>query len=293
MSKLSSVLFTVGVTVSSAILLAFPLFAQTQGSCTYKMYDPPKGYIYDHSPGGINDHNVIVGGVGGPSRVIEKGYVRGPNGAFNLFRVPNNPYTFFTDRNLYGTTVGWYAAQPTSPPPNPGGPSNGLLYTSSSWAKLNYPRSTRTVLTGINRSNAIIGNAVESKTGAMFGFRYQNGGFHKIQYPGAAQTQVTAINDNGVIVGGYQMSGSNNWSGFVLQNGTFRKLNYTYLPNGINNSGVIVDSENIHYPDGRTTFVYVPGAASSGITGINDANVVTGVAYWGTFEFQGFTATCQ
>lgn len=65
------------------------------------------------------------------------------------------------------------------------------------------------------------------------------------------------------------------------------------MPEGINNSGAIVDSGSIHHPDGRVTPVAIGGAAESAVTGINDLNVVTGVAYYGTFEYQGFTATCK
>ncbi|HKW19433.1 MAG TPA: hypothetical protein VJO35_18130 [Terriglobales bacterium] len=258
------------------------------------MYNPPSGYIYDLTPGGINHWNSIVGGVGGPNQGMEKGYVRWANGSFTLFAVPNNASTFFTDRNLNGTTVGWYGSSNSTPPPNTGSPASGLIYTSSSWATLNYPGAVSTALTGINKWNTIIGDATDAKTNATFGFKYQHGGFGKIQFPGAAQTIVTGINDNGVIVGAYKkMSSDANWSGFELQNSTFKKLDYTFPPVGINNSGVIVDSSNIHYPDGRVTPVGIGGAAESAVTGINDLNVVTGFAYYGTFEFQGFTATCK
>jgi hypothetical protein len=267
-------------------LLAFPLFGQSQGTCTFTLYDPPSGFIYGLSPGGINHWNTVVGGASGPTQQMSKGYIRWANGEFTLFAVPNNAVTTFTDRNLNGTTVGLYAASITAP-------SNGLIYTSKSWATLNYPGSPSTSLTGINKWTTIIGNAVDPKTGNSFGFKYQHGGFGKIQYPKATQTIVDGINDNGVIVGAYKMTGDTNWSSFELQNGTFKKLNYTFPVVGINNSGVIVDSSNVHFPDGRTTFVYVGGSVETAVTGINDAGIITGFAYWGTFEYKGFTATCN
>lgn len=295
MSKSNCSKFIATATSLLTFFLMCPLFAQAQGSCNYTTYNPPSGYIYDLTPGGINHWNSIVGGVGGPSQGMEKGYVRWSNGGFTLFAVPNKPVTFFTDRNLNGTTVGWYGSSTTSyAPPQPAtGPTSGLIYTSSSWATLNYPGSPSTALEGINKWNTIIGNAMDAKTSHTFAFKYQHGGFSKIQFPGAQQTIVTGINDNGVIVGAYQVTASETgtWLGYELEKGTYKKLNY--VPQDINNSGAIVDSNSIHYPDGRVTPVAIDGAAESAVTGINDLNVVTGFAYYGTFEYQGFTATCK
>lgn len=276
------------------LILMSPLFAQAQSSCKYTIYNPPSGYIYDLTPDGINHFNSIVGGVGGPGEGMEKGYVRWSNGGFTLFAVPNTIETFFTDRNLNGTTVGWYGGKNSYAPPQPGaGPTNGLIYSSNSWATLNYPGSPSTALEGINKWNTIIGNAIDAKTNHTFAFKYQHGGYTKVEYPGAQQTIVTGINDNGAIVGAYQVTASDTgtWLGYELENGTYKKL--SYYPVDINNSGAIVDSGNIHYPDGRVTPVAIDGAAESAVTGINDLNVVTGFAYYGTFEYQGFTATCK
>ena len=283
--------YIIPVSACLALLMASPLSAQTQASCRLNAYNPPSGYIYDLSPGGINYWNTVVGGVGGPTQGMETGFVRWSNGKFTLFNVPSFASTFFTRRNVNGTTVGWYGNATAVPPPGPGTGAHGLIYTSKSWATLNYPGSPSTALEGINKANTIVGNALDLKTKAAFGFQYQNGKFVKVQFPGAAQTLAFSINDQGIVVGWYQLSpGSTRWSGYILNKGAFKKLNY--LPLDINNGGVIIDFNHVHFPDGRVAFVGT-SAANSGINGLNDANVVTGFQYFGTFEFQGLLGPCK
>jgi hypothetical protein len=170
--------------------------------------------------------------------------------------------------------------------------SKGLIYTSKSFATLNYPGSPSTALTGINKANTIVGNETDPATTHVRGFKYQNGKFTPIKYPGSLQTTTTGINDNGVIVGGYENGSSENpWKGYILQNGTFKSFNY--IPNDINNSGTIVSGSRIYYPNGTVKVVYVPGSANTFVNGINDLGIITGGASWGTNEFKGFTAKCK
>jgi hypothetical protein len=273
-----------------AFSVAASLQAQTQANCTFTYFDPPSGYIYGFYPNGINHYNTVVGGVFGPNQNTEKAFIRYSGGGMSLFGFPNATWTYLNRRNVYGTSVGAYGASSAAPPPGLG--SHGLIYTSKSYATLNYPGSPSTALTGINKSNTIVGNETDPTTKHVRGFKYVNGKFTQIKYPGSVQTTVTGINDNGVIVGGYEDGSSENpWNGYILQNGTFKSLKY--IPNDINNSGTIVSGSQIHYANGTVKTVYVPGSANTFVNGINDLGIITGGASWGTFEFKGFTATCK
>lgn len=270
---------------------------QTQANCSFTVFDPPSGYIYGFFPTGINHYTTVVGGVWGPSQNTEKAFIRYSDGSMRLFAVPKSTWTMLNRRNLSGTSVGAYGFGSGSQPPS-GTVSNGLIYTSSSFAKLNYPGSPSTELNGINKWNTIVGTAVGSGeaggTNAMFGFKYQNGKFSPIRYPGATQTTITGINDNGVIVGGYQKANAQ-WSGFILEGGTFKTVNLSpgYVPSDINNEGEIVSGNEILYPDGKLEIIDLPGSAGTSALGINDLGIITGEASYGTFEFKGFTATCK
>lgn len=298
MSKLISSLVS-SLFVSFGLALVFtsvPLVAQTQANCTFKTFDPPSGYIYGFYPNGINHYNTIVGEADGPQEGTGKAFIRYSGGGMSLFGVPKAQYTVLTRRNLYGTSVGWYGTQPVTVAPGTG--SKGLIYTSKSYATLNYPGSPSTELNGINKWNTIVGTALGSGeaggTKATFGFKHQNGKFTQIRYPGATQTIVTGINDNGVIIGGYQ-KGNSQWSGFMLEGGTFKnvKLSPGYVPSDINNQGEIVSGNEILYPNGKLEIIYLPGSANTSALGINDLGIITGDVSYGTFEFKGFTATCE
>lgn len=290
-SRQSSLFLSFGFAV--VVFAATSLPAQTQANCNFKTFDPPSGYIYGFYPNGINHYNTVVGEADGPQAGMGKAFIRYSGGGMTLFAVPKAQYTVFNRRNLNGTSVGWYGTQPVTVSPGTG--SNGLIYTSKSYATLNYPGSPSTELNGINKWNTIVGTALSSGTPkAMFGFKYQNGKFTQIKYPGAAQTMVTGINDNGVIVGGYQ-KGSSQWSGFVLEKGTFKTVTLSpgYVPADINNEGEIVSGNEILYPSGKLEIIYLPGSAGTSALGINDLGIISGDASYGTFEFKGFTATCK
>jgi len=113
------------------------------------------------------------------------------------------------------------------------------------------------------------------------------------------QTSVTAINDNGVIVGGYEMNSSEDpWFGYILNNGTYKSLNYgsNVWPADINNSGAIVDSNNIHFANGTVKTVKVRQATQGFIGGINDLGTITGGAAFNTTTnptWKGCTAVCH
>lgn len=267
------------------------LYSQTQANCSFTYFNPPANFIYGFYPNGINHYNTVVGGVFGPSQNIEKTFIRFSGGTMTLFGVPNATWTVLSKRNIHGTSVGAYGSGTSSLPPGSG--ANGLILTAGSYTTLNYPVSPSTALSGINKYNTIVGTALDPKTKGTFGFKYANGIFSKIVYPGSVQTITTSINDNGVIVGGYEKgSFENPWSGFIRhKDGTFKSV--SYIPADISDTGIIVESNRIHYPNGTVKVVYVPGSANTWIGGINDLGYITGGASFGTFEFQGYIAKCQ
>jgi len=258
------------------------------------MFNPPSGYPGGLWPNGINHYNTVVGGAYTANQNSEKGFIRYSGGGLTLFGPLSALYTELKKRNVYGTSVGQYVF--SGAVGFPGAGSHGLMLTSSSYATLDYPGSNSTVLSGINKSNVIVGSALNSTTGDSFGFKHANGTFTKIKYPNAVQTTTTAINDNGVIVGGYELGSSENpWSGYILQNGTFKSL--SYIPSDINNFGTIVAGNQIHYSNGTVKQVNVSGATMTFVNGINDLGTITGGAIYtdsqGNSTFKGFTAVCH
>ena len=288
-SSLRSVVFA-STSALLTVLISSSLHAQTQASCSFTYFKPPANYIYGFYPNGVNHYSTVVGGVFGPSQNVESAFIRQSNGKMSLYTVPGAAWTVLNRRNYYGTSVGAYGSASANQPPGMG--SNGFILTANSRATLNYPGALSTTLGGINKSTAIVGSAVDAKTKGEFGFKYKQGTFTQIKYPGSVQTTANAINNYGVIVGGYEMgSFENPWQGYILKNGVFKSLKY--IPGDINNSGVIVESNRIHYPDGTVKVVYVPGSANTWVSSINDLGIITGGASFGTFQFEGYTAKCQ
>ena len=283
-------LFTLLV-AATFLAFTFVAHAQTPATCTFTYFNPPSGYTGDFWPTGINHYNTVVGGIDTTAtNSFEKGFIRYSGGGVSLFTFPNAVLTQLNKRNLNGTSVGFYDA-------NGGAYTHGLILTSSSYTTLDYPKALSTALNGINKSNVIVGTEVDPSTTGQVGFKYLSGKFTLIKYPGAVQTSVTAINDNGVIVGGYEKgSFENPWSGYILQNGAFKSL--PYIPLDINNTGTMVDGQNIHFSNGTTKKVVVPGAFEEFVRGINDIGVITGSANYGpnsqgNFTWKGFTAVCH
>ncbi len=287
--------FSAGILVLIANL-ALPLQAQTQASCTFTYFNAPSGYSSGFFPYGINHYDTIVGSAQGSGNT-GKGFIRYSGGGLRLFAFPGAAWTTLNRRNLNGVSVGTYGSGLASLPPGFG--AKGFILTSNSIATLNYPGAGGTALTGINKWNVIVGNAVNPTTTREFGFKYQSGNFTKIMFPGSVQTSVTGINDNGVIVGGYEMNSSEDpWFGYVLQNGTYKSLNYgsNIWPADINNSGTIVDSQSIHFTSGAVKTVSVPYATESYIGGINDLGTITGGAAFNATTnptWKGYTAVCH
>lgn len=279
--------------VFQAYLLFAPAsVAQTQASCTFKMFNPPSGFSGDFVPMGINHFNTVVGGAYTSNQNSEKGFTRFSGGSLSLFGAPGALFTQLNKRNQNGVSVGQDNAAGQTGFPGTG--SHGVILTSNSQARLDYPGSNSTVLSGINKSTVIVGSALSTSTGGTFGFKHAIGTFSKIVFPHAVQTTTTAINDNGVIVGGYELdSFENPWSGYILKSGAFKSL--SYIPADINNAGTIVAGNAIHFANGTVKLVTVPSSNQTHVNGVNDLGTITGAAHFGGTPgtWKGFIATCH
>jgi hypothetical protein len=281
------------VLLTSSVLLFPAANAQTQASCTFKMFRPPTGFSGDFLPLGINHYNTVVGQANTQNQVSAKAFIRFSGGGISLFQPKGALYTTLNKRNLSGTSVGQYGRTMTGNNPPLSG-THGLIMTSKSFATLDFPAAGGTALNGINKSNVIVGSGLDTSTKGAFGFKHLNGTFSKIMFPHSVQTMTTAINDNGVIVGGYELdSFENPWSGYILQNGKFRSL--SYIPTDINNSGTIVSGNQIHFANGIVKRVNVSGADNVFVNGVNDLGTITGAAHFGGTPgtWKGFIASCH
>ena len=261
--------------------------AQTAASCTFTYFNTPSPYNLSVEPNGINHYNTVVGQAGSSQKWA--GFIRYSGGGITIFNAPNSYGTILTRRNIYGTTVGYYYTTGGS-----SSPASGLILTSSSFAKLNYPGAASTFPTGINKYNVIVGSYTNS-AGVSRGFIYKNGKFTSINYPGAFSTSVAAINDQGTIIGGYVDGNFENPPhGFMLKDGK-----YTSGVSGvdINNAGTMVGGYTIRYSNGTTKTVHAPGSYTTNIYGINDLGVITGDANYqgsnGNYTWKNFIAACK
>jgi hypothetical protein len=282
-----NILRTANVLIIALLFAAASSQAQTAASCTFTYFNTPSPYNLSAQPGGINHYNTVVGMASSSSKWV--GFIRYSGGSIKLFSVPNSQATILTRRNVYGTTVGYYNTGTGST-----SPSAGLILTSSSFATVKYPGAISTFLTGINKSNTIVGS-YERSDQTLRGLIYQNGKFTTINFPGAYSTTIAAINDSGTIIGSY-IDGNfeNPTHAFMLKNGVYKS---SVGGTDINNSGTMVGGDTITYSNGTSKTVHAPGSFETFVYGINDLGVITGDANYpssnGNYTWKNFTAVCK
>ena len=271
--------------------LSIAALSQSTASCTFSYFVPPAPYNVSFQANGINHYGTVVGSAS--TNTVTKALVKPSGQSAYFFGMPNATNTTLNKRNLYGTSVGFYAASAGA---------SGLIYTSSSHATLNYPNAYSTVLWGINKYNSMVGAYAASYGSDQQGFKYKGGTFTSIRYPNSAQTVPRAINDSGTIVGEYvNVNLEHPPHGFVYSNGTYKTLD---VPGGIstelldiNNAGTIVAGPNLLYKNGAWEKVVAPNAAETFVNGINDLGTVTGLANYpasgGNYTWKAFVAACK
>ncbi|MBI3475218.1 MAG: hypothetical protein HY010_05775 [Acidobacteria bacterium] len=195
---------------------------------------------------------------------------------YTTLQVPGSSYTVALGINNSGQIVGSFVVNDKQ---------SGFLYSGGSFQTIACPNSSFTIAQGINDSGVIVGWC--DPTGSAQGFIYQNGNFAYLNYPGSTLTALMGVNDLGDIVGVYQLGSQ---FGFVYRNGVFKTLGTARSANGINQSETIaanICGARCHgivkakTKKGWTVVqkVQYPGAASTGLGGINDNGDLSGA--WG------------
>ena len=258
--------------------------AQTQASCTFKLFQPPIS-------SGVNDWGTTVGAVG------NKAAIRYAGGGISYYLPSGALASAFFARNNSGVTTGEYSDAAHN--------GHAFMLKGSTLTQIVDPKAVphTTSAFGINRWNSTVGWYLGGHA-TFHGFkRYSNGSFIDLDYPfvkvpdlGQA-TYPSGINDSGVVVGSYDDDLSAPVvHGFIYHNGQWATLDApnslrTYLV-GISNAGVIVAQTDYGasflYSNGTFKLINVPNSVSTTVDGIAPGGLIVGH----TFS-EGFTATCH
>ncbi len=255
---------------------------------------------------GISNTGAIVGFSSNANGTVLTNFVRNPSGTFNTLNINNDPLANANGINAGGTVVGASNGQafqlnggPLSllPPVLPGNTASESAF-------------------GINDSSAVVGQFVENSTDTEPGFVYSNGHFTVLNpVANAAVTNAQGINNAGLVDGFYSTDGQHQ-HGFLYNVGTnqFSLLADPVQPNlfltqflGINDNGLAVgywqdnagSQHGFVYNINTSTYSFLddPNAGTNNgieitqITGINDANEITGFYVDPNGVQRGFYAT--
>ena len=161
----------------------------TQSPGTFFYYANPNAIGTDAT--GINDNGEIVGDWSGSSG--EAGFIYSAGSFTNTSITDGSVFTALYGVNDSGVISGYTQT-----------PAAGFLYSSGTFAPINYPGASRTVVQGINDSGEVVG--FYTLDGSTWGFIYSDGTYTSIAYPGSSQTDLFGISNNGEIVGSYTCS---------------------------------------------------------------------------------------
>jgi hypothetical protein len=250
---------------------------------------------------GVNDNHTVVGrAFYNFNKPNFKGFVHYSNGKITYWLPSNAKYSWLTDRNILGNTVGGYVD------------TLGILHAAylhgSTTSLIVHPKavyhSTRVV--GINNLNTLLGTYSDINHNQHIFKRRSDGSFLAVpNFPGAVETDPSAFNDNGVVVGGYTNPGDccGIVHGFIYRNGSFAPLNYRKTVNtntevyGISNNGVIVGDHygnGFLYANGVFKDIVGPNGQQVTVRNISAGGIITGdTSVPGSVGPHGFTATCQ
>lgn len=278
-------------------LLPSAMAGQTQANCTFLTFTAPPGSAL-LEVNGISPSNTIVGGLENSSTLHNSGFIRDASGRFTSYDAPNSFSTNFTGRNETGADVGTFNDASTSS-------YRGFVLQGSHFKAVDHPGATNTFLNGINKSGDMVGNFVSPSLNAAFEFA--GGQFHLLQFPGALNTSARGINDRGVIVGEYDLDGVIQY-GFILRGGNYQTVDDPDQNNafgtrllGVNSAGEVVgefeDSQALFhgfiYKDGVFENVVYPKSRNTFVDGINNAGIITGLAFGQDGSTKGYAATCH
>jgi hypothetical protein len=305
----------------------FPFLRAADGTIT-GFPQPPGSYLFGTTAFSINAAGAITGyapfvtgfSVEGGPVLINRGYVRDPEGNFTTFDPPGSISTIALSINAGGAITGYYNE------------SNLVLHgfvrePNGTIASFDPPDSTSTKAVSINATGTIAGY-YQAANMSVHGFMRRPGGtIESFDPPESTGTIVTGINKAGAITGYYTVANGRTF-GFVRRpGGTFETFDVpgtlvTVLPeilgfpvssltpaSSINDKGAITGSYSdnsgshgfVRSPEGMITSFDVPKGIEFGClfpgfsrvfsTSINQEGVITGFCFNGTppaFEVAGW-----
>lgn len=197
--------------------------------------------------------------------------------------------TYVQGINDLGSLVGQYDSKDVNPV------ARAFVYAGDTFTTLDFPGQVlRPYPYDINNSGQIVGDI------GNVGFLDTGGTVTTIEYPGTFGTSAYGINDAGEIVGAFQATGASFPAGFLYSGGVYTTLTnplattYT-LATDINNLRQIVGNYDSNhgflYSGGAYTSIDFPGAASTAVSGINDAGQIIGTYVDTSGNEHGFVLT--
>jgi len=274
------------VALCAVTLLALPVVAQTNFTCTYSTFQGDPLANLGSQANALNDYDDIAGTwsyepyPGGPLQA--HGFLRSNTGQNMQLSYSKRPFTYLNGINDSGTVVGYYQYQ------NHNLSAYGFTWSDGQFTSLQVPGSVYTEPNGINTNGDIVGwYAPADNPGRAF--VYTGGQFRNFAYPGAFSTKALGINDTGAIVGYWEDSEITH-HGMIYNRGNFQSVDYpgqtqTVLT-GINDSGYISGyyigpgpgyvPGGFLYKDGNFYPANIPNATSSEVLGINKKGDVSG-----------------
>lgn len=283
------------------LLAAFQLQAQKATCTNWKTFalNPSNLTNPSEESDGVNDNHTVVGrAIYNFNKPNFKGFVHKSDGTITYWRPSNAKYSWLTDRNIIGNTVGGYVD------------FSGVLHAAylhgSTTTLIVHPNATNhsTALVGINNLSTLLGTYSDAKGQHIFK-RRSDGSFVAVpNFPGATHTDPTAFNDGGVVVGTYTNPGDccGTSHGFIFRNNSFAPLNYRKMVNsnteltGISNNSVIVGDHfgnAFLYHNGVFKDIVGPHGEQVTVRNISAGGIITGDIALGGNGPHGFTATCQ
>jgi hypothetical protein len=290
-------LFRAPIWLVLLVLASLSVRAQTNATCTFKLFTLNSSNNPQFQPNGINDYGTVVGqAFFSPA----KGFVRYSGGGVSYFAAPNSATTSFLARNDSGINVGYYSTQGAN-----SNISKGFILQGSTFTSFVHPKAVwGTRLTGINKYNSSVGWYLDSGEFGHGFKRYSNGGLAGLDFPGGHDTQPAVVNDSGTVAGSFADSAGEH--GFVYHGGSWAKIDYpgpagTTQVTGISNGNVVVGISTSQEPyipfiyvNGTFKVISVPNASFTLVNGIALGGMITGTTVPnGTNTTKGFTGTCN
>jgi hypothetical protein len=284
------------------LLAAFQLQAQKATCTNWKTFvlNPANLNNPREESDGVNDNHTVVGrAFYNFNKPNFKGFVHYSNGKITYWRPSNAKYSWLSDRNILGNTVGGYVD------------FSKILHAAylhgSTTTLIVHPKAAyhSTGAVAINNLNTILGTYQDGNHNWHIFKRRSDGSFLAVpNFPGAVSTAPTAFNDNGVVVGSYTNPGDccGLSHGFIYRNGAFAPLNYRKMVNsnteltGISNNSVIVGDHYGNaflYANGVFKDIVGPNGEQITVRNISAGEIITGDMWVPNSGAHGFTATCQ